>query len=145
MRGPDMKRRIALAGSVGLVLAAAVAAPASADPARGGQFTLTCGAETVTVVTPPNDARWTPALVVGTTRVYIPVGFGGQTGAIYDPQGNILADLSDSTVVLKQGERTGQGRMTCTYTFTFGPQYVDEFGQDVTAEVTGVVYVKTHG
>jgi hypothetical protein len=72
-----MKRWVATVAMV-LALLGVAMAPAHADPTNAPnalQFPITCGGTTYTVVGVPGGGQWTPALVSGSNRVFVPVAF----------------------------------------------------------------------
>ena len=93
---------------------------AHADPAPDSTelITLDCGSGPEMIAI-PGRGNWTPALVMGSNVVHHPVAFGPAQYRVSDSEGNLVGDPQvDDTVITRQGQRTGQGTLDCTFIAT---------------------------
>ena len=137
-----MRKFVALAGSVGLMIVGVGASPAWGDPsAQGGVTTLTCGSDEFTIVTTPGNGRFTPGFDVASTGVFIPVAFGASTYTVLDALNHVLFTATDPGSTQKAGKRMGQRTLDCTYYGTF--EGVDPDLGPIHGFSSGTVVIKT--
>lgn len=85
-----MNRKTITVGA-GLLLAAALSAPAQAAPTNGGTLDLACdgGLPSGTIALPPNDATWAPAFPVANSGVFIPYELSSHAWFVPDGGGYV--------------------------------------------------------
>jgi hypothetical protein len=99
-----------LAATVGLTAGVAAAGAPQQDT-----VTVTCGSQTFTANVRGNGP-FTPAHVIDSTTMLIPVSFGSSTYSVYDPAGNLVDQFTDPGPQLKGKKGTGvKNTVDCTY------------------------------
>lgn len=128
--------RIATVAAAGTIVAllgtpAAIAAPvANHSPHSGGVFVVMCPFGDVSIVSPPNEADFTPGFDVDSHRLAIPYRF---TFTATDASGTVVFDEA-----LAKKAPLPPDAVTCT----FGNQFTDESGQVLTFQATVVLVVR---
>lgn len=87
---------------------------ALADPS-GDTFTLVCNGTSYQVATPPGNGDFTPALDLGSNRVFIPHAFGAFTGTIRDASGAVVDSFTEPAGA--QGSGKQKNDVSCSFTF----------------------------
>jgi hypothetical protein len=118
---------------------------ATADPKAGEAFDLTCGSTTYSVVGNGNG-EWTPVHDTGSTKTFVPTGFGDFTGTIYDENGVVVDTFTEEGPTVKgSGARDRRGDViSCTFEFDevsdgSDPEFPAGYRFVGTGEVTGFV------
>jgi hypothetical protein len=88
MRGTAISALVLLLVSVALGVTTASAAPVN-NP-HAAQLTLQCPSGTSSAVVILVRGEWTPAHVIGSNTVFVPIAFGRFTGVATDAEGNVL-------------------------------------------------------
>ncbi|MGY1617216.1 hypothetical protein ACI797_10775 [Geodermatophilus sp. SYSU D00691] len=138
-----MRRVVTLTvATAGLVVG--LASAASADP-KGDVFSLTCGGATYEIVVAGNG-QWTPAHVIGSTEIFVPVTIGDFTFEAELPTGEVIEASLPGFEAKGNGNAAGpQEDQTCTFTAseTLAEAVVDpDFGElpaGTTVTFSGVV------
>ena len=108
-----------LAASISALLLAAPAASAAA-PERE-TFTLDCdNGQTLAVSVNPGQGDFTPARVIGTNRMLIPVGFGEFHFSATAPDGEVLFEGTEPPMTKGQvAAHNPREMITCSFSETF--------------------------
>ena len=126
----SIKRRLAIAATAAAAATLMVGPTALAAPKTGVVFDVNCpGLGAFEVVTPPNDASFTPAFAVDAHQVFIPYRVTGTVTV----DGEVVEEFEDVKPAPVPADA-----ITCTFTATF-----TEGGQ--TATVAGTVVVVPQG
>ena len=139
-----MKRVLAGAG-VACLATAVLAGPASADPNGDYVIDLDCGDGVVQIVSPPNDAPWTPGLAIDSTTVYQPLGFKDEVGVLEildGPDAGTVLEFPGAEDRMKNGKRTGVNVQECSFSSEF-ESYEEELGANIRVTYSGTVYLKS--
>lgn len=143
-------RRIPVLVAATAALAAAAPAASAAPHTERETFVLNCdNGDTYVVAVNAGNGAFTPARLVGTNRMLIPIAFGDFHFTATSPDGEVLAEGSEpgeekGSVVA----RSPRPAVTCTFEETFvlpadDPEFglpagtTVTFGGDVTAFLTG--------
>lgn len=111
-------RAIAALAAAGMASALWVGA-AAADPKRGDTFDLVCdNGHTYTLTTSTAHSDFTPAHVLNSTAIFVPVSFGEFTATITTPDGTV-STFTEPASFKGQSSNSVKNPVTCTYTFTF--------------------------
>ncbi len=121
-----------LAGAAMACLATGMlAGPAFADPKGDFVIDLDCGDGVVQIVSPPNEAPWTPGLDINSTTVYQPVGFKDEVGRVEildGPDAGTVLEFPGGEDSMKNGKRKGVDVQECTFSSEF-EGYETELGR----------------
>ena len=121
--------------SAALLLGAAFAAPASADPVKSGiTVDISCPDLGFAVEAVVNGSGWAPAHVTSTTDILIPVGFANESYTV--TVGGAVVDEGFNPGPYFKGSHSAENSTLCSYSGEF-----EEDGAVIT--VSGDVYVKT--
>lgn len=121
--------------------AACLIAPAAsgAPPAERETFELDCDSGgTLVVAVNSGNGAFTPARVVGTNRMFIPIEFGEFYFIATSPEGEVLAEGSEPGEVKGQvGAQSPRPRLTCSFEESMVlPEDDPEFGLPAGTTVT---------
>lgn len=113
-----MKKLFAVLATSAAVIAFSPAA-SHADP-KGGTFTLDCGDDgTYEIVTGNGNGEFTPAMDVNSTTTFVPTSFDGFHFLATAPDGTVLAEDNDDSVVFKgkgnPSDRSPRPKVSCTF------------------------------
>jgi len=143
-----MNRTRTTRSAIGIALLSIAAAPlatlpAHADPSGSGfPLTLVCPDASYQVVVPGRGA-FTPALIVGSAGVLIPVSFGVTTITVRDEGGTVLFQESQPGATKGKGNVAAHNprpTVTCTYSFLVtAEQDPDNLQPGQYAEIAGSV------
>lgn len=135
-----MKRTVTILVLVTGALAV-LAAPAGADPMKGELLEITCtgGLPGGTILSPDNDALWTPGLATASTGVYIPYAFEFSVTFISD-EGDVV-DLG-TEVFSKNAPANARSHLhgVCTFSGEEAVEDDPDFGSGV-IHFTGAAWV----
>lgn len=139
--GPRIAVTVALTFAMAALGAMGAAAPANAAPSKNGEFTLTCdNGKSYTVVSPPGNGNFTPAMATDGTR-FIPVAFGESTFE-FTEDGVVIDSGTEPGSVKGNAARNPRATSECAFSSTFsytenGKVYVGSFSGSVTAMIVG--------
>lgn len=139
-----MRKKLLGAVVAGGLAAGVFAVPATADPVNAKNSTtipLTCDDGQTYQVVVSGNGRFTPAHVIGSTAVFVPVAFGDITGTAL-PSGEPA--FVEPPATKGQSAKNRNNLTTCSFVATFpvSPEEAEEFGLPAgttTVRVVGTV------
>jgi hypothetical protein len=99
---------------VSVVLGATTASAAPVNNPHAAQLTLQCPSGTSSAVVILVGGEWTPAHVIGSNAVFIPIAFGRFTGVATDADGNILFTVDEPALAKGSALPQNGELMECT-------------------------------
>ena len=84
---------------VAFALDATAASAAPVNAKNLAQLTLICPSGTTSAVVTLVGGEWTPAHLIGSNTVFIPIAFGEFTGAATDADGNVLFTVDEPPLI----------------------------------------------
>jgi hypothetical protein len=99
---------------VSVVLGATTASAAPVNNPHAAQLTLQCPSGTSSAVVILVRGEWTPAHVIGSNAVFIPIAFGRFTGVATDADGNILFTVDEPALAKGSALPQNGELMECT-------------------------------
>lgn len=98
-----------------VVAGSAIGTATSAVAKQKETLDLKCNDGRTYLVELQGNGDWTPAHVVGSTKVFVPVAFGAFTATFTDPEGNVGTFTDPPTA---KGSGKHRVDLTCTFTFS---------------------------
>jgi hypothetical protein len=136
-----MKIKKLVAGSVVAASALGLAAGNVGAAPNKETVALTCGSDSYEVVVNGNG-QFTPGLVVGSTRVAVPIAFGEGHFTITDLDGNVVFEDTEPASTKGQSAKSVKNPVECTFEQSFVSDGSDpEIPEGYTATFSGSVTV----
>jgi hypothetical protein len=139
-------KKVLAGAAIACLATGVIAGPAFADPKSDFVIDLDCGDGVVQIVSPPNEAQWTPALDINSTTVYQPLGFkdvSGQVEILDGPDAGTVIQFPGEEDAMKNGKRTGVNVQECTFSSEFEGYDPEEFDATIHVTYGGTVYLKS--